>query len=194
MLAAIYQQFFEDQWAEVLPPPPPPPPPSGHAAQGAGWFRHDWFEARYFADVWFAPADESALLGASTQFNYGGRGGRPLLRPDTSQDDMLRRVRDWYDWIEKKQAKPEPVADASEPEATPAVAAEPPPVPLRSVSLPYPMRPQNRAPVTPPEPVAPPPPPTQAADPMDDFDYEALMATVEKEVALIDAGMAEFQL
>jgi hypothetical protein len=124
-----------------------------------GWFRHDWFESSYFAPVWFAPADESGLEDQLQPMFYGGRGGRPLLRPDTSQDDMLRRVRDWYDWIEKKQAKPEPVVEASEPEATPVVAAEPPLVPLRNVSLPYPVRPQNRAPVAPPEPVAPQPPP-----------------------------------
>jgi hypothetical protein len=194
MLAAIYQQFFEDQWSEVL-PPPPPPPSSGSPAQGAGWFRHDWFESSYFAPVWFAPADESALLASSPQFTYGGRGGRPLLRYDASQDDMLRRVRDWYDWIEKRNAKTEPSVDAVEPEpAQEAQVVEPPPAPLRNVSLQYPARQQPRpqAPVAAPEPAA--PQPAMASDPSDDFDYAALMAAVEKEVAFVDASMAEFQL
>lgn len=162
------------------------------AATVDGWFRHDWFESSYFAPVWFAPADETGLEDQLQPMFYGGRGGRPLLRPDTSQDDMLRRVRDWYDWIEKRNAKSEPEIEAVEPEPTPAVVVAPPPAPPRNVSLPYPVRPQRLASTAPTE--AAEPTPEKATAPMDGFDYEAMMASVEKEVALIDAGMAEFQL
>lgn len=176
-----------------------------------GWFRHDWWESRYFSPIWFAPADEEGQEGLRPEF-YGGRGGRPLLRykpPKQEQhrhdDDLAQQVREqweWLEWLRRREIEQE-IAQSEEKalgdlieaakDAPPSVDAPPDAAnhaPLRPLAYPF------KAPV----PIAmeqvesvAKPDKTNLKPPQDsEFDYRALMSEIDAAIADVDTSMATF--